>query len=168
MKSIVLALCTIICITSSAQKNIVLRLNHYLNQSTFQYNQNFETDGIINKYTRLQYYLSGFELFHDGGQLTVLNNTYVLASGHITNYYLGNFPVSSLESISFDVGVDQIANSGNTTNYPASHPLGPKSPPMDWGWPSGYFFVVTNGFTDSNNDNNPDTRFELQALVIKC
>ena len=66
MKSIVLALCTIICIISSAQKNIVLRLNHYLNQSTFQYNQNFETDGIINKYTRLQYYLSGFELFHDG------------------------------------------------------------------------------------------------------
>ena len=49
MKSIVLALCTIICITSSAQKNVVLRLNHYLNQSTFQYNQNFETDGIINK-----------------------------------------------------------------------------------------------------------------------
>ncbi len=164
MKSIVLALCTIICIISSAQKNIVLRLNHYLNQSTFQYNQNFETDGIFNKYTRLQYYLSGFELFHDGGQMTVLNNTYVLASGHITNYYLGNFPVSSPESISFDVGVDQIANSGNTTNYPASHPLGPKSPPMDWGWPSGYFFVVTNGFTDSNNDNNPDTRFELQAL----
>ena len=35
---------------------------------------------------------------------------------------------------------------------------------MDWGWPSGYFFVVTNGFTDSNNDNNPDTHFELQAL----
>ena len=31
-----------------------------------------------------------------------------------------------LESISFDVGVDQIANSGNTTNYPAQHPLGPK------------------------------------------
>ena len=41
--------------------------------------------------------------------------------------------------------------------------MGPKSPPMDWGWPSGYFFVVT-GFTDSNNDNNPDTHFELQAL----
>ena len=81
-------------------------------------------------------------MYHDGGQITLLNNTYVLASGHITNYYLGNFNVSLLESISFDVGVDQIANSGNTTNYPASHPLGPKSPPMDWGWPSDIFLLL--------------------------
>ena len=164
MKKILVFLLSFTFSTLVAQKNVVLRLNHFLNQSPFQYNQNFEVDGILNKYTRLQYYLSGFELTHDGGQISILANTYVLASGHITNYYLGNFNVSMLESISFDVGVDQIANSGNTTNYPASHPLGPKSPPMDWGWPSGYFFVVTNGFTDSNNDNVTDTRFELQAL----
>jgi len=42
--------------------------------------------------------------------------------------------------------------------------LGPKSPPMDWGWPSGYFFVVTNGFTDADNDNIPETNFQLHAL----
>ena len=35
---------------------------------------------------------------------------------------------------------------------------------MDWGWPSGYFFVVTNGFTDTDNDNIPETNFELHAL----
>ena len=141
-----------------------LRLSHALNDSSFKYNQIFEVDGNKNYYTRLQYYLSGFELEHDGGQATILNNVYVLASGHVSNYHLGNFNISSLESISFDVGVDQIANSGNTTNYSAQHPLGPKSPPMDWGWPSGYFFVVTNGFTDTDNDNIPETNFELHAL----
>ena len=151
-------------ISANSQKEIVLRLSHALNDSSFKYNENFEVDGKKNYYTRLQYYLSGFELKHDGGQSTILNNVYVLASGHISNYYLGNFNISSLESISFDVGVDQIANSGNTTNYSAQHPLGPKSPPMDWGWPSGYFFVVTNGFTDANNDNIPETNFQLHAL----
>ena len=148
----------------NSQKEIVLRLSHALNDSSFKYNQIFEVDGNKNYYTRLQYYLSGFELEHDAGQSTLLNNVYVLASGHISNYYLGNFNISSLESISFDVGVDQIANSGNTTNYSAQHPLGPKSPPMDWGWPSGYFFVVSNGFTDTDNDNIPETNFELHAL----
>ena len=151
-------------ISANSQKEIVLRLSHALNDSSFKYNQIFEVDGNKNYYTRLQYYLSGFELEHDAGQSTLLNNVYVLASGHISNYYLGNFNISSLESISFDVGVDQIANSGNTTNYSAKHPLGPKSPPMDWGWPSGYFFVVTNGFTDTDNDNIPETNFELHAL----
>ena len=147
-----------------SQKEIVLRLSHALNDSSFKYNENFEVDGNKNYYTRLQYYLSGFNLEHDGGQSTLLNNVYVFASGHISNYYLGNFNISSLESISFDVGVDQIANSGNTTNYSTQHPLGPKSPPMDWGWPSGYFFVVTNGFTDTDNDDIPETNFELHAL----
>ena len=151
-------------ISANSQNEIVLRLSHSLNDSSFKYNQIFEVDGNKNYYTRLQYYLSGFELEHDAGQSTLLNNVYVLASGHISNYYLGNFNISSLESISFDVGVDQIANSGNTTNYSAQHPLGPKSPPMDWGWPSGYFFVVTNGFTDTDNDNIPETNFELHAL----
>ena len=164
MNKIISLLLTLYIFNFNAQKDVVLRLNHFLNQSNFQYNQNFEVDGVLNNYTRLQYYLSGFQLYHDGGQMTLLNNTYVLASGHITNYYLGNFNVSQLESISFDVGVDQIANSGNTTNYPASHPLGPKSPPMDWGWPSGYFFVVTNGINDADNDNIPETPFQLHAL----
>lgn len=150
--------------SANAQRNIVLRLSHALNDSSFKYNENFEIDGNKNYYTRLQYYLSGFELIHDGGQSTSLINTYVLASGHISNYYLGNFNISSLESITFDVGVDQIANSENTTNFSSDHPLGPKSPPMDWGWPSGYFFVVTNGFTDSDNDDVPETPFELHAL----
>ena len=150
--------------SANSQKEIVLRLSHALNDSSFKYNEVFEVDGVKNYYTRLQYYLSGFELEHDGGQSTALNNVYVLASGHISNYYLGNFNISSLESISFDVGVDQIANSGNTTNYSSQHPLGPKSPPMDWGWPSGYFFVVTNGFTDADNNNIPETNFQLHAL----
>ena len=164
MKNYVFILFLFSCLNLLAQKEIVLRLNHTLNSSTFSYNDNFLLDGKQNRYTRLQYYLSGFELEHDAGQLTPITNTYVLASGHINNYYLGNYNISSVESISFDVGVDAIANGGNITNYSAQHPLGPKSPPMDWGWPSGYFFVVANGLNDADNDNTPETIFQLNAL----
>lgn len=146
------------------QKEIVLRLNHVINDTAFSYNKDFLLNGNLNQYTRLQYYLSSLEIGHDQGQSIFLTNTYVLASGHVNNYYLGNFNISSPESISFDVGVDPIANSGNTTNFSADHPLGPKSPPMDWGWPSGYFFVVTNGLTASTNNNSPNIPFELHAL----
>lgn len=148
----------------SAQKEVVLRISHALNGNSFKYNEHFDINGNTNYFTRLQYYLSGIKVYHDGGQLTPLNNVYVLASGHITNYPLGSFPFNQIESISFDVGVDQTANSGNTVNYPSQHPLGPQSPPMDWGWPSGYFFVVSNGYTDTNNDGTPDTQFQLNAL----
>jgi hypothetical protein len=153
-----------ISINFSAQKEIVLRINHALNGSPFKYNENFNISGNTNYFTRLQYYLSGIVINHDGSQSTSLSNVYVLASGHITNYPLGNFSLNQIESISFNVGVDQIANSGNTLNYPSQHPLGPQSPPMDWGWPSGYFFVVSDGYTDSNSDGNPNAPFSLQAL----
>lgn len=165
MKKTVIALFAISFFLSfSAQKEIVLRINHALNGNPFKYNENFNISGNTNYFTRLQYYLSGIVINHDGSQSTLLSNVYVLANGHVTNYPLGNFSFNQIESISFDLGVDQIANSGNTVNYPSQHPLGPQSPPMDWGWPSGYFFVVSNGYTDSNNDGNPNAPFSLQAL----
>ena len=164
MKKIIIALILLFSFNLHGQKEVVLRISHALNGNTFAYNQNFTTNGVTNYFTRLQYYLSGISVHHDGGQITPLNNVYVLASGHIKSYYLGNYAFNQIESISFDVGVDQAANVGNTVNYPSHHPLGPQSPPMDWGWPSGYFFVVSDGFTDSNNDGTPNTLFSLQAL----
>ena len=43
-------------ISANSQKEIVLRLSHALNDSSFKYNQIFEVDGNKNYYTRLQYY----------------------------------------------------------------------------------------------------------------
>jgi len=164
MRKLFFALLFLFSLGLNAQKEVVLRINHSLNGIAFNYNQNFDIDGTVSYFTRLQYYLSGIQIHHDGGQITPLSNVYVLASGHIKNYPLGNYSFNQIESISFDVGVDQTANSGNTVNYPSQHPLGPQSPPMDWGWPSGYFFVVSDGYTDSNNDGNPNAPFSLQAL----
>lgn len=149
---------------SFGQNQLVLRLNHLLNGNPFSYNQLFQLNGVNNVIERLQYYLSTIDITHDGSQVTNLNDVYVLANGHVTDYYLGNYNLNNIESISFDVGVDYIANHGSTTNYPTQHPLGPKSPSMDWGWPSGYFFVVINGKVDSNSDGTPNDMYQLHAL----
>jgi len=35
---------------------------------------------------------------------------------------------------------------------------------MDWGWPSGYFFIVLDGKIDDNGDGVPNKMFQLRSL----
>ena len=84
MRRIILVFFAIfISISFSAQKEVVLRINHALNGTPFKYNENFNISQNTNYFTRLQYYLSGIVINHDGSQSTSLSNVYVLASGHI-------------------------------------------------------------------------------------
>ena len=148
-----------------AQTDVNLILTHEFNGEPFYYGQNLTTiDGKIVSLSRVQYYLSGFEVTDDVGAPIPLSDVYVLASGNISNYPLGNFNISSVQDISFDLGVDSVANHGNTANWPSHHPLSSQSPSMDWAWPSGYFFFVINGQVDSDGDNIPETEFQLNGL----
>ena len=129
------------------------------------YNDNYTDDqGRAVNFNRVQYYLSSLVITHDGGQTTPLTDVYVLTNGNVSYYPLGSFAIDSVESIKLDLGVDAVANAGNTSNYPSSHPLGPQSPVMDWNWPSGYFFLVLNGQVDSDADSTPDKVFEMNAI----
>lgn len=148
-----------------AQTNVDLNITHEFNGEPFVYGQTYTNfDGKAVKFNRVQYYLSSFELTHDGGQSTPLTDVYVLGSGNITNYPLGTFNLTSLESINFDLGLDDAVNSGNTSNYTLPHPLAAQTPSMDWSWPAGYFYIVMDGFVDSNNDGTPDTEFQFHGL----
>jgi hypothetical protein len=88
----------------------------------------------------------------------------VLGSANVSNYYLGNFTVDNIEEFNFNLGVDYAANHGNSSNYAAPHPLSPQAPLMDWGWPSGYFFLVIDGKVDDNNDGIPNKMFQMRSL----
>ncbi len=127
------------------QNKVTLVLNHQYNNTKFEYNKQYSDEfGNNVQFSRLQYYLSGITLIHDGGQTTA-TDSYVLASGHMSNYELGTHSVTSIEGIKFDLGVDEVSNNKGTSSWDASHPLGPKSPKMDWGWPAGYFFIAVDG-----------------------
>lgn len=156
---------TLSCLfTAFGQTDINLKLHHTFEGAPFQYGTVYDLDGYAVRFSRVQYYLSGFEITHDGGQTTSMPDAYVLGSGNITDYTLGQENITNLEGISFDLGVDSIRNEMNTSAWPAGHPLAAQNPSMDWSWPDGYFFWTIDGKVDSDNDGVPDLNFSLHGM----
>lgn len=165
MKTTLFTILTLIGASSFAQKDINLNLIHNYNGTPFAYGQTYTTGGgTAVSFSRVQYYLSGFEITHDGGQTLTMSDAYVLASGNITSYNLGNENVTTVEALDFDFGVDAVANGMGTSSWPVGHPLAAQSPSMDWAWPTGYFFFVIDGMIDDTGDGTPNKIFELRGL----
>ncbi len=150
--------------TAQAQTTIDLVLNHQFEGASFQYGTVYDLNGTAVSLSRAQYYMSGFELTHDGGQTTSMPDAYVLASGNVSSYSLGMENITSLEGFSFDLGVDAVRNGMGTQSWSAGHPLAAQSPSMDWSWPGGYFFWVLDGDVDTDMDGTPDQPFSLRGL----
>ena len=148
-----------------AQNQISLDLNHTFNEEALVYGQTYtDAFGRTVEFSRVRYYLSSLEIVHDGGQLTVLEDLYVLVHANITNYDLGSYNIETVEKLRFDVGVDYDANHANSSSFLPTHPLGPQAPLMDWGWPAGYFFFDVNGATDTNENGTPNSNFEFRGF----
>ncbi|KAB2807683.1 MbnP family protein [Phaeocystidibacter luteus] len=162
MKKALLLIISLISTSLVAQMDVYFRVMHNWDGQPFAVNSPAVTqDGDNLQLDRLQYYISGIELHHDGGQTTALPTTYILADARTTTQVnLGNHAITTLDSISFSIGVDQNANHADPAGYNASHPLAPKSPSMHWGWSAGYRFVAVEGGAGSNLSNN----MEIHAL----
>lgn len=133
---------------SFAQQNVKLNIQHKLKTQNFAFNL-ASTNNLTNDFnlSRLQYYMSGFAIVHDGGQVTTITGTYALVdASQTTQINLGSLSgITNVEGITFAVGVNSPQNNQDPSQWPASHALSPKSPSMHWGWASGYFFVALNG-----------------------
>lgn len=132
-----------------AQKDIVIQINHFLNEAPFSYSQDATTN-LEHPFdiSRLEYYLSKISVIHDGGQELELENVYVLAdAGSTTIIEANGLNLSNIEGVSFHVGVDEANNHSDPATWPTDHPLYPKFPSMHWGWTAGYRFVAMEGFT---------------------
>lgn len=164
VKFSVLGVMLFVGMTSSAQVDVNLQLHHTFEGANFQYGTVYDLDGEAVEISRCQYYLSGFELAHDGGQSTPLPDAYVMASANISDYNLGQVNLTALEGISFDLGVDSVRNGMGTSSWPAGHPLAGQTPSMDWSWPDGYFFWTIDGKVDGDNDGIPDLDFQLHGI----
>jgi len=146
------------------QTSVDLNLNHHFDGDYFQYGTVYQFNGTAVQFNRVQYYLCGFNLVHDGGQNLFLPDTYLLCSGNVTNYSLGQQNVSTLEGLSFSLGVDSLRNSMGTSFWPPGHPLASQTPIMDWAWPSGYVFWAIEGFVDNTGDGVPNKNFQLHGI----
>lgn len=152
MKTIILSVLAFLLTTSSlfSQMELKVRLDHRIDGKKFAYNQE-ATSPLGSKYklTRLQYYLSGFVIVHDGGQELVLNDIYFLVDPSNPNYEelsLGfQTGITNVEKIKFAIGVDAASNHLDPASYPPGHPLAYQNPTMHWGWTSGYRFIALEG-----------------------
>lgn len=145
-----------------AQKNINLTIAHKLGTSNFAFNQTAQNNLTKDfKITRVDYYISGIIIIHDGGMQMPVSNKYILAKGSSNvNENLGSFNVTNVEGIKFSIGVEAPTNNADPSLQPSGSPLAPQSPSMQWGWTAGYRFLALEGKTG----NGFTTTFEMHGL----
>ena len=159
---LLLVITSISMTTIFAQVNVQLNINHKLGDNAFAMNTPTENNiGNAFDVNRLQYYISGVGLTHDGGNITYVEELYILVNAEEeTIIDLGDFDLTNIEEVSFYIGVENHANLGDPALWPTGHPLAPQNPSMHWGWAFGYRFVAIEGMAgDALNQV-----FEVHAL----
>ena len=166
MKTILQFSLLFFCVISmTAQSSVTIKINHLLSGAQFE-NEVNTTNDLGNDFMidRLQYYLSGFSIIHDGGQVTEVEDLYVLVSllesSDATVIELGEYEIEALESVEFYFGVDNQANHADPSSWPSGHPLAPTFPSMHWGWAAGYRFIALEG------KSGPNINQELQFHCV--
>lgn len=147
---------------SFAQTDVYLKINHLLGTNTFAFNTAATNDrGHNYEVSRLEYYISEVKVTHDGGQVKNIGNLWLLIDASTpTNVKLDNWNITTIEGVTFSIGVDQATNHLDPAQYPTGHPLAHRAPPMHWGWASGYRFVAMEGISGPNLNQS----FEFHAL----
>lgn len=135
-------------LTAQAQTQVELNIRHKLGVNDFEFKKTVQNNlGHDFSINRIDYYISGISIQHDGGKVTSVPAThYILATGDndvISD--LGSYAITDVESISFHVGVDAVNNHADPALHPEGHPLAHRSPPMHWGWAAGYRFIAIEG-----------------------
>jgi hypothetical protein len=132
-----------------SQNNITLELKQRLGNGPFAMNTPIQQNGANYQYniTRLDYYISEIKITHDGGQVTPVNNVWLLVKmPKDSSFNLGVFPnIQTVEGIEFSIGVDTAHNHLDPSSWPANHPLAPQNPDLHWGWSWGYRFLAIEG-----------------------
>ena len=159
--SVVFAL--VFSLSAYSQSDVYLKINHLLGTSPFAFNTTVSNNlGHNFDVNRMEYYISSISISHDGGAVTNISDTWILANASTPVYeLLGNYNITAIESISFSIGVETPENHNDPSLLAASSPLAPKSPSMHWGWSPGYRFVAMEGMAGFTT---PNQVFELHGL----
>lgn len=164
MKKVLFILVAIVAtLNSVAQKNVTLTIKHKLGANPFSFTQASQNN-LMNdfKITRVDYYMSGFTIIHDGGmQMVVPAGKYILAKGDNNVVAdLGTFNVTNVEGIKFHIGVEAPTNNADPSQWLTPHPLASQSPSMHWGWSAGYRFIALEGQAGATFGTN----FQMHGL----
>jgi len=153
----------VLCFTVSlfAQNDVTVKINHKFGTEDFAMNSVVTSyDNYDLKVNRLEYYVNGFKIIHDGGQVTESADHFLIDANVETALSLGSFAITTVENIEFSIGVHPDLNHLDPSTYQGSHPLAPKNPSMHWGWTAGYRFIALEGKTGASLN----TTYEIHAL----
>ena len=153
MKKLILSLT--ICLFSLnafAQNEVIIHFEHQVGDNTFAISTpSTASQGYDFNITRLEYYISEIEIVHDGGQITTVEDQWLLVNpASAEDFSLGTFDIENVEGLNYALGVDEAHNHLDPTSYSAGHALAPQSPSMHWGWSAGYRFAALEGKTGSS------------------
>jgi hypothetical protein len=145
---LIIGICIQLMNSVQGQNNINLHIRHLLEGAPFKLEQPAKNNlGHSFMLTRMEYYLGGISIEHDGGKMTTIDSFWHLVNAENESVIqLGEFPIEKVEKIYFHVGVDSLFNHRDPTLYPDNHPLALKEPSMHWGWTSGYRFLALEGW----------------------
>ena len=122
-------------------------------------------NGINYSVHSMAFYVSRVEIIHDGNQVLVLDSNDVFyVNYNAPEIYLGDFNITNVEGIRFQVGVPEHLNHLDISQYPEGDPLSFQDPSMHWGWSSGYMHMIMNGKGDTDNDGVTEAAYELNCL----
>jgi hypothetical protein len=130
-----------------SQNQVFLNIHHHLGEDPFSLNTP-STNNLGHPFdvSRLEYYVSGISIIHDGGTATTIDSLWILVNATTPVVAdLGTHAIDEVEAIHFYIGVDPDHNHLDPASFDPSHPLAPKNPSMHWGWVSGYRFVAFEG-----------------------
>jgi hypothetical protein len=142
------------CMNFFAQNDVFLTVTHKFGQNIFSFSDAVQNNlGHNFNVSRVDYYISGIKIIHDGGTETPVPGLHLLvrASDNLSGIFsLGNHNVSNVEAITFSIGVDPSLNNADPNLQDEDSPLYFQFPSMHWGWTSGYRFVCMEGYAGAN------------------
>lgn len=133
------------------------------------YNTDYMINGRKTRFTKVQFYASGFVFNKSNGNQVKLEDEYLLVHPDQTSYSLvGGLEQGDYTGFKFYQGVDPDVNTKKSVDsWPAGHALSPSGNPHHtyWTWNSGYVFVVLEGRVDTSasGTGTPDQSFIFHA-----
>jgi len=154
------------CGTTMAQNPIYTKFVFQNGNQDFSLDQAIPAaNGVNYSVHAMAFYVSRVEIIHDGNQVFTLDSNDVFYVNYNTpEIYLGDYDITNVEGIRFEVGVPEYLNHLDISQYPEGHPLYFQDPSMHWGWTSGYIHMLMNGKGDTNNDGVTEAPYELNCL----
>lgn len=135
--------------TMIRQYNLDVQIEHYFNDSKIV----FDSETYFNEFgnelsvSKLRYLISDIRLTDEFGNIKHFENQYVYidASKNRDTFTLFGIDAGNYTNLTYNIGVDSLANHSNPTLLYADHPLSLIVHNLHWGWIDGYIFFSLEG-----------------------